>query len=140
MPGEPSTRTASMEGHRPSMPAAVTPAPGQYPRPSPARHPSTAPDSGIWRDYPLAEIEELIAELKRKVARFALFRSIQLADEASEPGNADAFESMNDALEDISAAALGIELASHQEFLRIRSVARPDLNVPGTNKESGTAA
>ncbi|WAH99046.1 hypothetical protein [Arthrobacter sp. MMS18-M83] len=60
----------------------------------------------------MAEIEELIAELKRKVARFALFRAIEFAHEASEPGNVAAFESMNDALEDISAAALGIELAS----------------------------
>ncbi|GAA3318662.1 hypothetical protein GCM10017710_37620 [Arthrobacter ramosus] len=101
MPGAPSTRTSH------------------------ARHPSAPPDSEIWRDYPLAEIEELISELKIKVARFTFFRSIQFGDEASEPGNGAAFESMIDALEDISAAALGIELASNQEFLRIRSVTRP---------------
>ncbi|UKA63554.1 hypothetical protein [Arthrobacter sp. FW306-04-A] len=114
MPGDPNTRTASIEGHHASVPAAVAPAPRQYPRPSRTRHPSAAPDSEIWRDYPFAEIEELIAELKRKVARFAL---IQFADETSQPGNVAAFESMNDALEDISAAALGIELASHQALL-----------------------
>ena len=108
-------------------------APSQYLRPSHARHPSPTPDAETWRDYPLAEIEGPIAELKGKVARFALFRSIQFADETSGPGNEAAFESMNDALEDISAAALGIELASHQEFLRIRSVTRPDRVDPGTN-------
>lgn len=134
MPGEPNTRTAAIEVHHASMPAAVARAPSRYTGNSHTRNPSATPDSEIWRDYPLAEIEELIAELKRKVARFALFRSIRFADEASDPGNVAAFESMNDALEDISAAALGIELASHQEFLRIRSVASPDLHVPGTNK------
>ncbi|MGM7775672.1 hypothetical protein ACSVHC_06555 [Arthrobacter sp. KNU-44] len=96
MPGDPSTRTSR------------------------ARRPSAAADTETWRDYPLAEIDELIAELKIKVARFTFFRSMQFVDETSELGNGAAFESMIDALEDISAAALGIELASHQEFLRIR--------------------
>lgn len=134
MPGDPNTRTVSMEVRHASVPVAVARAPSQYAGPSRAGHPSAASDSDIWRDYPLAEIEDLITELKRKVARFALFRSIRFADEASDPGNVAAFESMNDALEDISAAALGIELASHQEFLRIRPAPRPDLYVAGPNK------
>ncbi|GAA5200430.1 hypothetical protein GCM10023346_42490 [Arthrobacter gyeryongensis] len=94
-------------------------------RTSHARRPAATAESETWRDYPLAEIDELIAELKIKVARFTFFRSLQFGDENSEPGNGAAFESMMDALEDISAAALGIELASHQEFLRIRPVTRP---------------
>lgn len=106
----------------------------QYLRPSQARHPSAAPDSDTWRDYPLAEIEDLITGLKSNVARFALFRSLQISDEISGPGNEAAFKWMNDALEDISAAALAIEVASRQEFLRIRSVKRLDLFVPDTNK------
>lgn len=108
--------------------------PSQYLRPSHARHPSAAPNSDTWRDYPLAEIEDLVAGLKSNVARFALFRSLQISDEISGPGTEDAFKWMNDALEDISAAALAIELASRQEFLRIRSVKRLDLLAPDTNK------
>lgn len=82
----------------------------------------------------MAEIEDLITGLKSNVARFALFRSLQISDEISGPGNEAAFKWMNDALEDISAAALAIEVASRQEFLRIRSVKRLDLFVPDTNK------
>lgn len=173
MPGNPSIKAASTQGHIPDLtdrhaaqrrrvpdsapdppttpalsaePSAGPPpkepgespwrlqAPSQYLRPSHARHPSAAPDSDTWRDYPLAEIEDLITGLKTTVARFALFRSLEISDEISGPGNEAAFKWMNDALEDISAAALAIEVASRQEFLRIRPVKRLDLFVPDTNK------
>lgn len=105
----------------------------QYLRPSQARYPSAAAGA-TWRDYPVAEIEDLIAGLKSYVARFALVRSLQISDEISGPGNEAAFKWINDALEDISATVLAIEVASRQEFLRTRPVKRPDLSVPDTNK------
>jgi hypothetical protein len=109
-------------------------------RPSYARQPGTAPDSGMWPDQLLAEIESLIAELKEKVARFALFRSLQYSEEASGAGNEAALESMNLTLEDIAAAALGIELASHEGYPRISSAPVQALMVEiAREQESGSA-
>jgi hypothetical protein len=95
--------------------------------PSYARPPTTAPDSEIWRDRLLAEIEDLIAELRGKVARYTLFQSGRSLDDASRPGNQAAMEWLHQALEDIAATALGIELASQGGILRMTSAAEQDL-------------
>lgn len=92
-----------------------------------ARPPTTAPDSEIWRDRLLTEIEDLITELRGKVARYMLFQSSRSLDDASRPGNQAAMEWMHQALEDIAATALGIELASQAGILRMMPAAEQDL-------------
>lgn len=93
--------------------------------PSDARQLNVAQDSEMWRDQLLTEIEEHIAELRGKVARYTLFRSGLPLRDAS--GDQAAMDWMHQALEDIAATALGIELASHEGLLRTRSVATLDL-------------
>ncbi|MGZ3337228.1 MAG: hypothetical protein ACXVBV_18050, partial [Isosphaeraceae bacterium] len=66
----------------------------------------------------MAEIEALASELQRKIARFALFCAVQPSGEASAPDNAAAVEWVHGALEDLTATALGMELACEQTFLR----------------------
>lgn len=92
-----------------------------------ARPPTAAPDSEIWRDRLLTEIEDLVAELRGKVAGYTLFQSSRSPDDASRPGNQAAMEWMHQALEDIAATALGIELASQAGILRMMSAAEQDL-------------
>jgi hypothetical protein len=108
--------------------------------PSYARQPIVAQNSDSWRDQLLTEIEDLVAELRGKVARYSLFRSGPSFNDASHPDNRAAAEWMHEALEDIAATALGIELASEVRISRMRSAAEQDL-YSETNQEpkSGTA-
>ena len=84
--------------------------------------PSSAQDDGIWRDQLLAEIEGLAETLKEKVARYSLLRAAQPSEEAAEPENETAVVWIQDALEDVAATALGIEITSRELFLRSASV------------------
>jgi hypothetical protein len=103
------------------------------------RQPGAAPDPGMRLDLLLAEIEDRITELKGMVTRFALVRSMQSSEEAWGPDNEAAVEWMHEALDDIAAAALGIELKSHEGLLRIKLAAVQDLMVePAQEPESGT--
>lgn len=103
------------------------------------RHPGAAPDPGMKLDLLLAEIEDRITELKAMVTRFALIRSRQSCEEVWGPGNEAAVEWMHEALDDIAAAALGIELKSHEGLLRIKLAGVQDLMVePAQEPESGT--
>jgi hypothetical protein len=92
-----------------------------------ARQSGAAPDSGPGLDRLLSEIEDRITELKGMVTRFALVRSVQSSEEDSGPGNEAAVRWIHDALDDIGAAALGIELNSHEGLLRIKLAAMQDL-------------
>lgn len=78
-------------------------------------------DSGIWRDQLLAEIEGLAATLKEKVARYSLTQTPPPSDLAAEPANETAVLWIQDALEDIAATALGIEMASRKLFIQAAS-------------------
>ncbi|WP_354189918.1 hypothetical protein [Arthrobacter sp. UYCu712] len=71
----------------------------------------------------MAEIEFLVAELQGKVIRYALFRS---SEKFSHPGGISA-DWMPEALEDIAATALDIELASREGLLRMMAVHERDL-------------
>lgn len=77
-----------------------------------------AQDSDRWNDPLLAEIEDLVAELKAKVARYSLLRSDPSRTDPSHPDNKTATDWMHEALEDIAATALGIELASQERIFR----------------------
>jgi hypothetical protein len=103
------------------------------------RHPGAAPESGPRLDRLLAEIEDRITELKGKVTRFALVRSVQSSEEDSGPGNEAAVGWMHEALDDIAAAAWGIELKSHEGQLQIKLAAVQDLMTETAQEpESGT--
>jgi hypothetical protein len=78
----------------------------------------SAQNSEVWRDQLLAGIEDLASELKRKVAHFALFCAVQSSDEASVRANASAVAWMQEALEDIAATALGMEMECRKVLLR----------------------
>jgi hypothetical protein len=104
--------------------------------PSDARQLNVAKNSETWRDQLLTEIEEHVAELRGKMARYALFRSGLPLRDAS--GDQAAVEWMHQALEDIAATALGIELASHEGLHRIRSAAELDLIDEITEPNTGT--
>lgn len=86
--------------------------------PSSAWHRSGAQDFGVWRDQQLAEIEDLAGDLKRKVARYASLRAVQSSDVSTRPADAAAVAWIHEALEDIAATALGLEIASRELFLR----------------------
>ena len=87
------------------------------PRPYSRRH-GAGRNSGVLRDQLLAEIEHLAGELKRKVAGFALFCAVQSIDETSARTNRAAVEWMREALEDIAATALGMEMESREALFR----------------------
>ena len=76
---------------------------------------------GIWRDQLLAEIEGLAATLKEKVARYSLTQAPWPSEQAAEPANETAVLWIQDALEDIAATALGIEIASRELFIHAGS-------------------
>ena len=79
---------------------------------------SGAQNFGILRDQLLAEIEVLAESLKKKVARYSVLRAAQSSEEAAEPANETAVVWIQDALEDVAATALGIEIASRELLLR----------------------
>jgi hypothetical protein len=75
------------------------------------------------------------------VTRFALVRSAQSSssEEDSRSGKAASVGWIYDALDDIAAAALGIELKSHEGLLRIKLAAMQDLMTETVQEpESGT--
>ncbi|WAH98227.1 hypothetical protein [Arthrobacter sp. MMS18-M83] len=69
----------------------------------------------------MAEIEDLVRKLKKKVARFGMLRAVLSCDLPRDRANETAVTWIHDALEDISATALGIETASGKLFLRVAS-------------------
>jgi hypothetical protein len=83
-------------------------------------------DSGIWRDQLLAEIEDLAGALREKVARYSGLQATQSSAQAAEPADESAMVWIQDALEDIAATALGIEIASRELFLRAASAGGQD--------------
>ena len=95
------------------------PGPDQAPSSTTGR--SGEQDSGIWQDQLLAEIEGLAATLKEKVARYSLTQADQTSEQAAEPANKTAVLWIQDALEDIAATALGIEMASRALFIQAAS-------------------
>ena len=100
--------------------------PGFDRQPSSTGDRSSAQNFGIWRDQLLAEIEVLAETLKKKVARYSLLREAQSSEAAAEPANETAVAWIQDALEDVAATALGIEIASRELFLRAASVEDQD--------------
>lgn len=92
--------------------------PGLERLPSYTSHRGNGQDFGVWRDQQLAEIEDLAGDLKRKVARYASLRAVQSAGVSSGPADAAAVAWIHQALEDIAATALGLEIASRELFLR----------------------
>ena len=95
--------------------------PGLDPLPSSTKGSSGEQDSGIWRDQLLAEIEGLAATLKEKVSRYSLTQAPQPSEPAAQPANETAVLWIQDALEDIAATALGIEMASRELFIQVAS-------------------
>lgn len=96
--------------------------------------------SGLRRDQLLAEIEELAGTLKEKVARYSSSRAVELSEHAAEQANRTALVWIHDALEDIAATALGIEIASRKLFLQAASAGFRD-STSETDQEpsAGTA-
>jgi hypothetical protein len=92
--------------------------PGQKRLPSSTWQRTNAQNTGIWRDQLLAEIEELTGELKKKVARYASSRSVQASGGPTAIADAAAVAWIHQTLEDITATALGLEIASRELFLR----------------------
>lgn len=99
-----------------------------------------APENGIWRDQRLAEIEDLAGKLKEKVARYSSLRAAQSSVRAAEQANETAVAWIHDALEDIAATALGIEMASRKLFVQASAAREQDSqNEPALEKSAGTA-
>ncbi|HSN35379.1 MAG TPA: hypothetical protein VLT34_03435 [Arthrobacter sp.] len=100
--------------------------PGLDQLPSSTKGRSGEQDSGIRRDQLLAEIEDLAATLKEKVARYSLTQTPRPSEQAAEPANETAVLWIQDALEDIAATALGIEIASRALFIHAGSDGQQD--------------
>lgn len=114
--------------------------PGLDQQPSSAGGRSSEQNFGMWRDQLLAEIEVLAETLKKKVARYSLLRAAQSSEEGAEPANETAVVWIQDALEDVAATALGIEIASRQLLLRAASVGEQDLKSETAEEQTaGTA-
>lgn len=108
--------------------------------PSDARQTTMAQDSESWRDELLTEIEDLVAQLRAKVARYSLFRSDPSLHDPSHPDNRAATDWMHSALEDIAATALGIELATQERIFRaISDVDRGATIETNQEPKTGTA-
>lgn len=102
-------------------------------------HRGDAQNSVIWWDQLLAEIEDLAAELKTKIAKYAFSRATQFRDDTTGPANETAVAWMHQTLEDIAATALGIEIASQELFLRA-GTAEDQGSIAGTPPDDGTRA
>lgn len=104
-----------------------------------SRQPGVPPDSGIRLDRLLAEIEERIAELKEMVTRLALVQSLQSSEKVLGTDDEAAVVWMREALDDIAAAALGIQLTSHEGFVQTQLAAVQDLLAEAAQEpESGS--
>lgn len=97
---------------------------------------SSAQYSGAWRDQQLAEIEDLAGDLKRKVARYASLRAAQSAGVSTGPAHAAAVAWIHQALEDIAATALGLEIASRELFLRAGTAEEQTLKVEAAQEQT----
>lgn len=125
------TATAASQWSRPDL--------RLNPSPSDARQTTAAHDSETWRDQLLTEIEDLVAQLKAKVARYSLFRSDPSLHDPSHPDNRAATAWMHEALEDIAATALGIELATKERIFRAISDVDRDSAIETTQEpKTGT--
>ena len=114
--------------------------PGLDQSPSSTRGRRGEQDSGIWRDQRLAEIEGLAATLKEKIARYSLTQGAPPSEQAAEPANENAVLWIQDALEDIAATALGIEIASRELFIRAGSDREQDSKRETSHEQTvGTA-
>lgn len=80
-----------------------------------------ASDPRTSRDQLLAEIEDLTRVLKEKVARYSSLLAHRPHADVGTGADATAVMWIQDALEDIAATALGIEVASRELFLRSAS-------------------
>ena len=114
--------------------------PGLDQLPSSTKGPSGEQESGIWRDQLLAEIEGLAATLKEKVARYSLTLAPLPSEPAAEPANETAVLWIQDALEDIAATALGIELASRALFIQAASSGEQDSTRETTHGQTAETA
>lgn len=86
------------------------------PSPSAGRQPCVGQDSESRRDGLLTEIEDLVTELKAKVARYSRLKSDPSLNDPQRPDNQAATDWMHEALEDIAATALGVEPASQERL------------------------
>ena len=83
-------------------------------------------DSDVWRDQQLAEVQELAEALRQKVARYSTLRAALFSAEAPEPANETAVLWIQEALEDIAATALGIQITSRELYFQVASAGEPD--------------
>ncbi|MET4586407.1 hypothetical protein ACVLB3_002315 [Pseudarthrobacter sp. PvP022] len=107
---------------------------------SEARQTTMPYDSESWRDELLTEIEDLVGQLKAKVARYSLLRSDPSLQDPLHPDNRAATDWMHGALEDIAATALGIELATQERIFRAISDVDRDATIESNQEpKTGTA-
>ena len=104
--------------------------------PSSTWHRSSAQDSDVWRDQQLAQIKDLAGDLKRKVARYASLRAAQSAGVSTGPADAAAVAWIHQALGDIAATALGLEIASRELFLRAGIAEEQTLKVEAAQEQT----
>lgn len=114
--------------------------PGLDQLPSSTRGGSGAQDSGTWRDQLLAEIEDLAKMLKDKVSQYSLIREARISEQAAELTNESAVVWIEDALEDIAATALGIEIASRKLMLGAAVAGEPNSRRGTAREKDGPAA
>lgn len=114
--------------------------PGLDQLPSSTRGRSGAQDSGTWRDQLLAEIEDLAKMLKDKVSQYSLIREARISEQAAELTNESAVVWIEDALEDIAATALGIEIASRKLMLGAAVAGEPNSRRGTAREKDGPAA
>ncbi|MDN4644474.1 hypothetical protein [Arthrobacter sp. PsM3] len=100
----------------------------------------SAQDSGVWRDQLLAEIEELAGALREKVARYSGSQAAQSFAQSAEPADETAMVWIQDALEDIAATALGIEIASRELFFRAASAGEQDAKSETAREQAAGSA
>ncbi|WP_223986510.1 hypothetical protein [Arthrobacter sp. NicSoilB8] len=114
--------------------------PGPEQLPSSIRRRSGAQDSGVWRDQQLGEIEDLAGELKRKVARYASLRAVQSSGANTGPADATAVARIHQALEDMAATAMGLEIASRELFLRTGMAGDQALKIEAAQEQTARSA
>jgi len=108
--------------------------------PSAAWRRSSAQNSALWREHLLAEIEDLAGELNKKVARYASIRAAHTSGGAAETADAAAMTWVHQTLEDIAAAALGMEIASREAFLRAKMAQEQHLEAEAAQEQTIRAA
>lgn len=111
---------STLSDGRPRRPARRV---GRNPAHSLNRTVSQAP--GIRLDQPLTDIHVLISELNCLLERYELISSRQFVDEAARSMNHFAIVSIREALEEITATAVGINLSLHDGPVPIRSTVEP---------------